>query len=107
MSVAVPTQLVIVPAASRMGIARASCQRYVPSARRSRYSVSKIAPAERDSSHRTRIGPRSSGWMIALGSTPASRSRPVNSYQRSFKYVVVPAASVVQTICGSASARER
>ena len=40
-----PHHFVIVPLASRMASARASCQRYVPSARRSRYSASKGAPS--------------------------------------------------------------
>ena len=81
MSVHVPTHFSMVPSALRSGSARPSIQRYVPSHRRSRYSISYGSPVEVACAQRAAARPRSSGWKGGFHPNPrlASSVNPVKS----------------------------
>ena len=74
-SVQAPTHRTAAPVSFRWASARARNQRYAPSWRRSRYSVSNGLPVATARDQASQVGARSSGWSIR--SQPSPRVTPV------------------------------
>src|ERR1035441_3301961 len=107
MSVMIPHHFTTRPSLSVNGLDRKKNQRYSPSKRRRRASISRGSPESIVSRLHSSSSGRSSGWIADSHPEPmeSSRLRPVYSHQRSLRKSMCPSGSAVHTNPGSALTR--
>jgi len=105
-SVLLPNQRTMAPDSSRIGTARDRNQRYSPSRPRSGTVSSQTDPCASAARSPPTAASRCSGWCTRCQprSRTSSNASPVYSYQRLLNQERRPRPSLVQTICGIASA---
>src|SRR5688572_17700524 len=109
MSVEVPYHLKILPRTSRSGTARTRNQRYTPSARRKRTSLSKGTHEFNDARHLSRCRARSSGWTAFCQPDPAvsPAEKPEYSHQLRLTKSMEPSGRAVHAMVGIVSTTSR